>query len=119
MGKKRTFYLDPDERKWTMEDLGLSWDDLIQPSDESVKWPAEGPVEEQKSFEGAFFAKNRKIIDWFELPDHCPECLERLSYNDEFDSIYCVPCDEWRDIACEDPTCDYCAERPEKPSDCK
>lgn len=94
-----------------MEDLGLSLDELLQMT--------EKPEEEQKVFEGTFFANNRKIIDWFELPDHCPECLERLSYNDEFDSIYCKPCDDWYDTACEDPSCEYCVERPEKPSDCK
>lgn len=102
-----TFYLDPEKRKYSMEDLGLSWDDLLHITDEKSK------------FNGTFYAKNRKIVDWFELPDHCPECLERLNYSEEFDSIYCEPCNEWRDIACEDPTCEYCQERPDKPSSCE
>lgn len=105
MGEKKVFYLDPDERKWTMEDLGLSWDDLLQ------------TAEVRKPIEGIFLAKNRKIIDWVELPDHCPDCLEKLTYNDEYDSIYCSTCDDWRDIPCQDPTCEYCQARPEKPSD--
>jgi len=106
LGKKKIFYLDPDERKWTMEDLGLSWDDLANTKTE------------RKMIEGTFFANNGKIIDWSEMSDHCPECLERLAYNEEYDSVYCIPCDEWQDIPCEDPTCEYCADRPEKPSDC-
>lgn len=101
------FYLDPDDRKWSMEDLGLSWDDLLHMNGANA------------TFGGTFFAKNRKIVEWFELPDYCPECLERLSYNEDFDSVYCAPCNEWREIACDDPTCNYCSERPDKPSNCK
>lgn len=101
-----TFYLDPDKRKFSMEDLGLSWDYLLNVTDE------------KSSIEGTFYAKNGRIVDWFELPDHCPDCLERLSYNEEFDSVFCAPCNEWRDIACNDPTCTYCKERPDKPSAC-
>lgn len=106
MGKKMVIYLDPDKRKWTMEDLGLSWDDVLQ------------TAVEKEPFEGIFLAKNRKIIDWVELPNHCPDCLEILSYNDEFDSTYCSDCDEWRDVPCEDPNCEFCEARPEKPSSC-
>jgi hypothetical protein len=106
MGKKKVFYLDPDDRKWTMEDLGLSWDDL-ELTDEKVE-----------SIEGVFFANNGKIISRMELPNHCPDCLDTLAYNDEFDSIYCEDCDEWRDSPCTDPSCEYCSIRPEKPSDC-
>ena len=107
MGKKKVFYLDPDDRKWTMEDLGLSWDDL------------EATNEKMGTIEGVFFANNGKIISRMELPNHCPDCLETLAYNDEFDSIYCEACDEWRDSPCTDPSCEYCSIRPKKPSDCK
>ena len=41
MGKKKIFYLDPDERKWTMEDLGLILNPLRAPSVE--KKDIEGP----------------------------------------------------------------------------
>lgn len=90
-----------------MEDLGLNWDDIFN------------TTTEKKTIEGTFFANNGKIIALSEMPDHCPSCLERLTYNDEFDSVFCLPCDEWRDIPCADPSCEYCAERPKKPSDCQ
>jgi len=90
-----------------MEDLGLSWDDLLN------------TTTEKKAIEGIFFANKGKIIELSEIPDYCPDCLARLTYNDEFDSVFCLSCDEWRDIPCADPNCEYCIERPNKPSDCK
>lgn len=107
MGKKRVFYLDPDERQWTMEDLGFSWEDM------------EDPREDKKAIEGIFLMKNGKIRELFELPNHCRVCLDRLAYNDEHDSIYCEACDEWRETSCSDPYCEYCLARPVKPSHCK
>ena len=106
MGKKKIFYLDPDERKWTMEDLGLSSDGSIKENDE------------QEKIGGTYLATNGRVVSLSELPNHCNICLDLIAYNDEYDSIYCVTCNEWRDMACGDPTCDYCADRPEKPSDC-
>ena len=106
MGKKKVFYLDPDERRWTMEDLGLSWDDLIV-TDEKAR-----PIE------GVFFANEGKILSRVEQPNHCSTCLETLSYNDEFDSVYCAKCNMWNDSPCTDPSCEFCVDRPEKPSDC-
>ncbi|MFS0574409.1 hypothetical protein AB1K83_02110 [Sporosarcina sp. 179-K 3D1 HS] len=107
MGKKRVFFLDPDERKWTMEDLGLSWD-LIEQS-----------VADKKEIEGIFLAYKGKIHKWSELPNLCMVCLETLDYNDEHDSVFCPTCDEWREPSCADPNCEYCLARPNKPSQCK
>lgn len=102
-------YLDPNKRKNVIDGSDITWDELLQ--------VAMDLKQEKSTFEGTYFAKDGKMIEWFDLPDHCPECLERLSYNEEFDSIYCESCDEWREVSCDDPTCEHCAERPEKPSE--
>lgn len=107
MGKKKIFYLDPDERQWTTEDLGLNWD------------PFADPRTEKKEIEGIFLMKNGKILELNELSNHCNVCLDPLAYNDEHDSIYCPTCDEWREASCSDPDCEYCLARPTKPSHCK
>ncbi|CAM3092393.1 hypothetical protein FITA111629_03065 [Filibacter tadaridae] len=99
--------MDPDDRKWTMEDLGLSW--------EAIENPRAG----KKEIEGTFYVKNGKICEWSELPNHCKKCLDPLDYNDEFDSVFCPSCNEWREASCSDPTCEYCLARPAKPSDCQ
>ena len=103
---KKVFYLDPDERKWTMEDLGLHWNDF------------EDLALMNKRIEGTFLARGGKIVEWTELSNHCPECLDPLKYNDEFDSTYCKSCNEWQELICADPHCEHCIQRPEKPSDC-
>jgi hypothetical protein len=46
----------------------------------------------------------------------CPRCRKPRTYNDRHDAYYCAACDVWLDEGCRDPTCDYCATRPEKPS---
>ena len=107
MGKKKVLYLDPNDRKWTMEDLGLSWN--------SISNLRAG----KKEIEGVFLVKNGKICELHELPNHCKVCLDSLDYNDEHDSIFCPSCDEWREGSCGDPSCEYCLARPTKPSNCK
>ena len=107
MGKKKVIYLDPDDRKWTMEDLGLSWESI------------DSLMTDKKGIEGVFYMKNKKLLGIHELPNHCKVCLDALDYNDEHDSIFCPACDEWREDSCSDPGCEYCLARPPKPSHCK
>lgn len=38
------------------------------------------------------------------------------NYSEKYDSYYDDETDEWLEGTCSDPTCEYCAERPEKPS---
>ena len=107
MGNKKVFYLDPDERKWTMEDLGLHRNDF------------EDLVLRRKKIGGIFYANNGKIIKFpAEPPFHCFKCLVELKHNEEFYSLYCEHCDEWREENCDDPLCKECLARPAKPSDC-
>ncbi|WP_186669436.1 hypothetical protein [Sporosarcina sp. BP05] len=106
MGKKKVFYMDPDNRKRTMEDLGLSWESIGS------------LMGDKKEVEGIFLMKDGKIRNLLELPNHCKICLDQLDYNDEHDSVFCQSCDEWREGSCGDPTCEYCLARPAKPSNC-
>ncbi len=107
MGKKLIIYLDPDDRRWTPKELGKHWSDLTNFKDEPEK------------IGGTYLATNRKMVNWAELANHCLSCLDTIAYSDEYDSIYCATCDEWRDMTCGDPTCEYCEARPAKPSDCE
>ena len=36
-------------------------------------------------------------------------------YSEEFDAYYDDDTNEWLESVCDDPTCEYCTERPEKP----
>lgn len=105
LGKKKVFFLDPDERKWTMEDLGLSWETI-------------GQSVHEKEIEGIFLAYQGRIHKGSELSNLCMVCLESLAYNDEHDSVFCPTCDEWREPSCADPDCEYCLARPNRPSQC-
>lgn len=40
--------------------------------------------------------------------------IERIEWCDAY---CCLTCDEWTEPECDDPDCDYCAARPEKPRD--
>lgn len=104
MGKKKLYYLDPDERKWKMEDLSSHWGSQSH--------------DEQSTMNKVYLLRNRRMIEWSDLLNHCLHCLGTLGYNEEYDSFYCVECDEWRESVCEDEDCEYCQMRPLKPSDC-
>lgn len=91
LGKKLFFYLDPKERQG------------------AVKVPND-PV-----FEGTFLMANNRLIDAVALEDYCPECLGLLRYSDDYDALFCANCNEWREEACEDPSCENCKGRPNRP----
>ena len=42
-----------------------------------------------------------------------PNCVK--AYSEEYDSYYCETCNEWYESTCDDPTCEYCVERPTTP----
>lgn len=48
-------------------------------------------------------------------PEGCLVCKGPTVYSDHYDAIFCPSCNEWKESACCDPECDYCAGRPEKP----
>jgi hypothetical protein len=43
-------------------------------------------------------------------------CGATLDYSQRYDADYCAGCDRWREPACRDPTCEFCASRPARPS---
>ena len=47
---------------------------------------------------------------WF-----CPYCKSKLKHNEKYDCYYCDACNDWQEKKCNDPHCEYCAKRPEKP----
>ncbi len=98
-----TLYLDPDERMWTMKDLGLHGDVLFT-------------AHSRHTIEGTYLLTDDQIVRLEVLQNHCVVCLSSLSYNKAYDAHYCKVCDEWREEACDDEACDYCSTRPDKPS---
>ncbi|WOV85138.1 hypothetical protein PGH26_04195 [Sporosarcina jeotgali] len=103
MGEKMLFYFDPEDRHWNNLMKSVLNDDKQTVTDGSSQ---------------VFLYNNKKMIEWADMADHCVRCMASLVYNEEFDSVYCASCDEWREVSCEDPSCDYCGDRPAKPSMC-
>jgi hypothetical protein len=46
----------------------------------------------------------------------CKNCGSEIQYNNQYDAYFCELCNKWLEESCGNPTCDYCNERPEKPS---
>jgi hypothetical protein len=46
----------------------------------------------------------------------CKKC-NYSDYNYKYDAEFCKNCDVWLINKCYDVTCDYCVNRPEKPSE--
>ena len=46
----------------------------------------------------------------------CPLCGQHSKmYIFKYDALACINCNEWLEKACTDPTCSFCARRPETP----
>ena len=39
-----------------------------------------------------------------------------LKYSRKWDAYLCVNCDEWAEPKCKDADCEFCAERPDRPT---
>lgn len=48
--------------------------------------------------------------------NYCPKCDSEIQYSNKYDAFYCELCNEWLDPKCEDPKCEFCSTRPNKPS---
>ena len=42
-------------------------------------------------------------------------CGAPLEYSQQYDADFCRRCDCWRESACRDPACEFCARRPARP----
>lgn len=49
---------------------------------------------------------------------YCDKCESELDikYSGIHDAYYCETCDIWLEQKCKDDDCEYCVDRPEKPS---
>lgn len=56
------------------------------------------------------------VIDGFIDDDQCRTCSMLKCYADKFDAYFCPYCDAWLEINCGHPSCEFCRDRPEKPS---
>lgn len=45
------------------------------------------------------------------------ECPHPRIYSTRWDAYYCEVCDRWAESKCKDPDCEFCRDRPEKPSE--
>jgi len=45
----------------------------------------------------------------------CDKCGNPKEYHALYDAFFCAKCNEWRESRCEDPNCEFCPKRPEKP----
>lgn len=44
-------------------------------------------------------------------------CQEEAKYSEEYDAFYCAPCNAWLESTCDDPTCEFCINRPKTPNE--
>ena len=57
----------------------------------------------------------RTFADW-EKDRTCSKCQNNsVYYYRVYDALFCASCNEWHDGTCNDPSCDYCPNRPLKP----
>lgn len=47
----------------------------------------------------------------------CTSCGGNTERNEKHDAYHCKACDQWSEKVCSDSTCEFCAGRPEKPSE--
>jgi hypothetical protein len=47
----------------------------------------------------------------------CDKCTDRFVYSDQWDAYYCAQCNEWKEVQCSDPNCNFCPGRPRRPCD--
>ena len=40
---------------------------------------------------------------------------QKTGYSEKYDATYDIEKNEWLDGQCDDPTCEYCVDRPERP----
>jgi hypothetical protein len=48
------------------------------------------------------------------MHDGHPDAVKRNEY---YDAMFCKVCDSWLEDRCDDPRCNFCPQRPEKPSE--
>ena len=49
------------------------------------------------------------------MSNTCETCNSKNQYTEKYDAYYCKSCNTWLESACDDPTCEYCVNRPQTP----
>lgn len=42
-------------------------------------------------------------------------CNHKKVLNKQYDAFYCELCNKWLEKKCDDPNCEFCKQRPDKP----
>lgn len=59
----------------------------------------------------------KDIIDLkVNMSSKCETCESEIQYSEKYDTYFCELCNTWLESKCDDPECDYCVNRPAKPS---
>lgn len=51
-----------------------------------------------------------------DLKSNFHHCGSERQYDKQYDAYYCELCNEWLENLCGDPNCEFCQNRPKKPS---
>ncbi len=58
---------------------------------------------------------NSHIIESERTSRICDKCGNNLYLSYKHDALFCPKCNKWKEKACDDPNCEYCSGRPDKP----
>lgn len=64
-----------------------------------------------------FFNLKKELPD--QIEEKCQNCGGHISLSENYDAKYCLSCDVWKESACSDSDCNFCVNRPSKPSEIK
>jgi ribonuclease BN (tRNA processing enzyme) len=81
-----------------------------------VEWMGANEWVMALSGEDWWMSVNGKSVDAWQDDERCPACSNRRMYHEEYDAYFCIRCDRWLEADCEDPSCEFCANRPDRPS---
>lgn len=49
------------------------------------------------------------------MNERIKELADDIELSEEYDAYYSISENEWIDSKCDDPTCEFCSDRPERP----
>ena len=55
-------------------------------------------------------------MDVAKFTNFCHVCSSELQYSYKYDAYYCELCNTWLEEPCDSVDCEFCANRPSKPS---
>lgn len=54
-------------------------------------------------------------IEDLKIDQKCPNCGNSKYYHHDYDALFCLKENIWLETGCDDPKCEYCGDRPNKP----